>query len=301
MSTADREKLHENQQKGMKNKKIKSNHRYDRMRSGFLVHQHFVVTPDGQKLTCWTRGWEYRTIQFLVDVFGEATLYTNMKLTNDVYFVRNDIPASNGMQQRKNDEIRKSLKTESIYFEEHGVQLRHDVDHCLQLVCQEHSKTFAEKLTEHFKIENNDLNILLENKVAVAIETKSFAMASVKKGNDWLDIMLANAVAALKQDLSLLYLIFCWTKSSLTVYNVDRKTESLKQLGKTILFPDCATNTAQLKKYHDNAFRETPEVPYPNQFVSTKFRSARPIKNARVDTLSKDKIHITLKELAKYW
>jgi len=303
MSESERITLRQRQKDGIDRaakdpvkKQKRLNNRYDRLKSGFVVHKHLVQTSCGKTVRVWTRGWEYRTIRFLVDVFTEKVLYRDFKIKNDVYIVRFD---NHGVFIGPHDTrgIDPSiLKAESIYFEEHGVQFRHDLDHHLELHNIHERMVFVDTLVKHFEIDNVDyMKSLIEGKTQVAIETKSFKRAAVQKGVEWVEIMLANAIAALVAESNMVYFVFCWTESSLTFYNVDRQTASLKKLGKTIMFPDTGKDYQQLIKYHKAAFKGT-SIACPEAFTTTNLKSAKPIKNGHVDTVGKDRLHITIKQ-----
>jgi len=298
MSEAEKCRLRENQVKGMlaaredplkRQKRI--NKRYDRLKSGFVVHQHVVCDATSREVLVWTRGYEIRTISFLVGVFGKSTLYCGMRLTNDVYFVKSD---NRGIYIRGNQlGICRSLKTPSIRFEEDGLILRHDLDHHLELEGPNQRSAFVDGLVKHFEVDDGYFQAVMEGKTRVAIETKSFKMASIHKGEEWLERMLANATAALASCPDMAYFVFCWTLSTLTLYHIN---QSLHQVGKTIPFPDSAKDNEQLFKYHREGFEGT-GVEAPSVFTKmTEIRSKKPLSSQHVDSVAADKLHITIRK-----
>jgi hypothetical protein len=175
---------------------------------------------DGVPLLVWSRGWEYRTVVLLQDIFGDA-LFVDYHLKNDVFFVESDNPGVSTVTLT-------SLRAEYHDWIEDGVACRHQFDHQLH-VPEGLKEEFISKLSTVFGAGAAQLSAYWSSfgDVNVVIETKSFLRASVQPkeeddDGDWYDRMIANATTTLAVPETV-YLVMNWTESSCTLYVVDNE------------------------------------------------------------------------------
>ena len=270
--------------------------RTDRIKHGFKVHQHWVkafpITGGWYLVKVYSRGWEHRTISLLVQIYGTDELYGGFKLTNDVFLCKGDNCWGDFVTASEQAQIFRDLKTPSIHFQEGGWNLRHDLDHHVEIKCYRDLERFVLKLADTFDFNGYEfLETLPPDGVdQIAIETKSFRMAAAKKGADWLDRFLANALSAINTG-GLLYLVFAWTETSCTLYHITGKGR-LQQLGVSLLF-SASSNVAQDIKYHTAGFQGTGIVA-PINFKRAPFVETPPLKDGYVDKVCKSRLYISL-------